>query len=177
MDTFRSIATDLNTLLPIVNHWLHLASAVIWIGGLAFLVMVVTPGLQKAVPKEYVKPLADIFYRQYKKIIGLVLVVILFTGGLNLHFINKMMIAQLGETGGVAHNAKYLTIFFIKLSLVLVVLTLYLYTVVFKTEATGDEDADERQEQYEEPVPFQKLGLVLGLFIILCPAALKYLHF
>ena len=92
-------------------------------------------------------------------------------------FINKMMIAQLGETGGVAHNAKYLTIFFIKLSLVLVVLTLYLYTVVFKTEATGDEDADERQEQYEEPVPFQKLGLVLGLFIILCAAALKYLHF
>ncbi len=177
MDALRNILTDANTLLPILNHWLHLMSAVIWIGGLAFLVLVVTPGLQRGVPREYVKPIADAFYRHYKKVIGIVLVVILFTGGLNLHFINKMMVGQLGELGGVAHNAKYLTIFFIKLSLVLAVLTLFLYTVVFRTEESGDEDPEEKQEQFEEPVPFQRLTLILGAFIILCAAALKYLHF
>ncbi|GKS57034.1 hypothetical protein YTPLAS18_05610 [Nitrospira sp.] len=177
MDALRNIFTDANSLFPILNHWLHLMSAVIWIGGLAFVVLVVTPSLHRGVPREFVKPIADVLYRHYKKVIGIVLVVILFTGGLNLHFINKMMVSQLGELGGVAHNAKYLTIFFIKLSLVLTVLTLFLYTVVFKTDETGDEDAAEKQEQFEEPVPFQRLNLILGAFIILCAAALKYLHF
>lgn len=177
MDPLRNILADANTFLPILNHWLHLMSAVIWIGGLAFLVLVVTPGLQRGVPREQVKPLADVFYRHYKKVIGIVLIVILFTGGLNLHFINKMMVGQLGEMGGVAHNAKYLTIFFVKLFLVLCVLTLFLYTVVFKSDQSGDEDEEEKQEQFDEPVPFQRLGLILGAFIILCAAALKYLHF
>ena len=39
MDALQSLVTDLNTLIPILNHWLHLTSAVIWIGGLAFLVL------------------------------------------------------------------------------------------------------------------------------------------
>ena len=56
MDALQSLLTDLNQLIPIVNHWLHLVSAVVWIGGLAFLVMAVTPGLKTAVPKEYIKP-------------------------------------------------------------------------------------------------------------------------
>ena len=60
MDALQSIVTDLNTLLPIINHWFHLLSAVIWIGGLAFLVMAVTPGLQKAVSKEQVKPMKTV---------------------------------------------------------------------------------------------------------------------
>lgn len=177
MDALRNILTDANTLLPTFNHWLHLMAGVVWIGGLAFLVLVVTPGLQQAVPREQVKPIADVFYRHYKKVVGIALTIILFTGGMNLHYINKMMVGQLGELGGVAHNAKYLTILFIKLFLVLCVLTLFLYTIVFKTDQTGDEDASEQEEQFQEPVPFQRLALVMGMFIILCAAALKYLHF
>lgn len=57
MDALQSIGTDLNTLIPIINHWFHLLSAVIWIGGLAFLVMAVTPGLKQAVAKDQIKPL------------------------------------------------------------------------------------------------------------------------
>ena len=54
MDGLQSIFLDMNQLIPIVNHWLHLMSAVIWIGGLAFLVMAVKPGLKEgAVPKTY----------------------------------------------------------------------------------------------------------------------------
>ena len=53
MDSVQSIFLDLNQLIPIVNHWLHLLSAVIWIGGLAFIVMAVKPGLREAaLPKE-----------------------------------------------------------------------------------------------------------------------------
>ena len=88
MDAFQSIVTDLNTLIPIVNHWFHLLSAVIWIGGLAFLVMAVTPGLQKAVAREQIKPITDVFYQHYKKVAVILLVIVLFTVGINLHYLN-----------------------------------------------------------------------------------------
>ena len=168
MDTFQTISADLNILIPIVNHWLHLLSAIIWIGGLAFLVMAVTPGLQKAVPKDQVKPITDIFYRHYKKVAGILLIVLLFTGGINLHYVNQILVSQTGTS--VQHHAKYLMVFMIKLLLVLGLLTLFLYTVIFRS----DDDADE-EESYEV-IPFQRAALWMGFFIVLCAAAMKNLH-
>jgi len=168
VDAAQSIATDLNTLIPIVNHWFHLLSAVIWIGGLAFLVMAVTPGLQKSVAREHIKPITDVFYQHYKKVAGILLVVLLFTGGINLHYVNQVLTSQTGTS--IQHHAKYLTVFFIKLFLVLCLLTLFLYTVIFKSD-----DEDDETEAYEA-VPFQRAALWMGFFIILCAAAMKHLH-
>ena len=174
MTAWQSFLLDLNQLIPIVNHWFHLVSAVIWIGGLAFLVMAVTPGLQTAVPREYVKPVTDAFYRNYKKIVGVLLWVILITGGINVHYTNQFMKADLGL--GMSHQGKYLIILFIKLSLVLGVMTLFLYTVLFRTEATGEETEEEKQEHIREPIPYQRAAFWMGIFIILCASAMKHLH-
>ena len=165
---------DFNQVISIFVHWLHLLSAIIWIGGLAFLVMAVTPGLRTSVPREYIKPITETFYQQYKRMVGVILVVILFTGGINLHYVSIGMLAQTGE--GVSHNAKYLTVFFIKLALVLGVLTVYLYTILFKNEPTGEETEEEREDMVYEPIPFQRGALWMGVFIILCAAAMKHLH-
>lgn len=169
MDALQSIATDLNTLIPIINHWFHLSAAVIWIGGLAFLVMAVTPGLKKAVSKEQIKPITDVFYQRYKKVAGILLVVLLFTGGVNFHYVNQVITSQTGS--GIQYHAKYLTVFFIKLFLVLCLLTLFLYTVLFKSD-----DATESEEEIYEAIPFQRAALWIGFFIILCAAAMKHLH-
>ena len=165
---------DLSLVIPIFVHWLHLLSGVIWIGGLAFLVMAVTPGLRTAVPKEYIKPITETFYRQYKRVVGVILVVVLFTGGINLHYVSLGMIARNGE--GISHNAQYLTVFFIKLGLVLGVLTVYLYTILFKNDPTGEETNEEKEEMIYEPIPFQRGSLWMGVFIILCAAAMKHIH-
>ena len=175
MEGLHAIFTDFNRLFPIINHWLHLMSAVIWIGGLAFLVLALTPALRTAVPREYVKPLADTIYKHYRTVVGYLLVLTLFTGGINLHYMSQMMLSQTGE--GISANAKYLTILFIKLSLVLGVATIYLYTVIFRIEETGDETIEEQEELLREPIPFQRVALWMGVFIILCAAALKFLHF
>ena len=175
MSAWQSFILDLNQIIPIINHWFHLLSAIIWIGGLAFLVMAVTPGLQQAVPKEYVKPITDMFYRYYKKIVGILLVVILFTGGINVHYINQMMFSQVGY--GISNNGKYLIVFFIKLSLVLGVMTLFLYTILFRTEPTGEETEEEKAEHRIEPIPYQRVAFWMGVFIILCASAMKHLHF
>ncbi len=171
MDTQQSLLIDIGQLIPIINHWFHLLSAVIWIGGLAFLVMAVTPGLKTAgVPEEYVKPITDAFYRHYKRVAGILLVVLLFTGGVNLHYVNQLLISQTGD--GVQHHAKYLTVFFVKLFLVLCLLTLFLYTVIFQPEK---EEQAEGEEGYEA-IPYQRAALWMGFFIILCAAAMKHLH-
>jgi putative copper export protein len=168
MDALQSIVIDLNTLIPILNHWFHLLSAVIWIGGLAFLVMAVTPGLKQAVAKDQIKPITDAFYQHYKKVAGILLLVLLFTGGINLHYVNQVMVSQTGTS--VQHHAKYLMVFMIKLLLVLGLLTLFLYTVIFKSDDETDEG-----ESYEA-IPFQRAALWMGFFIILCAAAMKHLH-
>ena len=174
MESLLGVLTDLNQVIPILVHWLHLLSAVIWIGGLAFLVMAVTPGLKTSVPKEFIKPISETFYKQYKRVVGVLLLVILFTGGINLHYVSQGMIMQTGES--VAHHPKYLTVFFIKLSLVLGILTIFLYTIIFKNEPTGQEDQEELEEMAVEPVPFQQVALWLGVLIILCAATMKHLH-
>ena len=172
MDGLQSIVTDFNTLIPIINHWIHLLSAVIWIG-LAFLVMAVTPGLKKAVAKEQIKPITDAFYQHYKKVAGILLVVLLFTGGINFHYVNQAITSQTGS--GIEHHAKYLTVFFIKLFLVLCLLSLFLYTVLFKSD-DAEESAEEKVEESYEAIPFQRTALWIGLFILLCAAAMKHLH-
>ena len=154
----------------IINHWVHLMSAVIWIGGLAFLVMSVTPALRKAVPKEYLRPVLDAISTRYRKIVGVLMAVILMTGGINLHFISQMMLSQTGS--GISNNPKYLTILFIKLTLVLGIVTLFLYTFIFKSEPTTEDTEEEL-----EAVPFQRVAFWMGILIILCAAALKYRHF
>lgn len=169
MDALRSLVTDSHTLIPIINHWLHLVSAVIWIGGLAFLVIAVTPGLKTAVAKDQIKPITDAFYQHYKKVAGMLLIVLLFTGGINLHYVNQAVTAQTGS--GIQHHATYLIVFFIKLFLVLCLLTLFLYTVVFKSD-----EAEEGDEESYEAIPFQRVALWIGFFIILCAAAMKHLH-
>ncbi len=174
MESLLGVLTDLNQIIPILVHWLHLLSAVVWIGGLAFLVMAVTPCLKNAVPKQFIRPISETFYQQYKRVIGILLVVILFTGGVNLHYVSEGMVMQSGES--VAHHAKYLTVFFIKLFLVLGILTIFLYTIIFKNEPTGGETSEELEEMAIEPVPFQRVALWMGVFIILCAAAMKHLH-
>ena len=170
MDSAQSLFLDLNRLIPIVTHWFHLLSAVIWIGGLAFLVMAVKPGLREAaLPKEYVRPVTDAFYKHYKRAARILLVVLLFTGRINLHYVNQIFTSQTGQ--GLQHHSKYLWIFCIKLILVLCLLTLFLYTVIFK----ADQDEEEEGEHYES-IPFQRAALWMGFFIILCAAAMKHLH-
>jgi uncharacterized membrane protein len=171
MDSLQSILTDTSQLVKILNHWFHLLSAVIWIGGIAFLVMAVTPGLKTAgVPKEYVKPITDAFYKYYKRVAGALLVVLLFTGGINLHYVNQLLVSQTGD--GVQLHAKYLTVFFVKLFLVLCLMTLFLYTVIFQPDK---EEQTEGEEVYEA-IPYQRAALWMGFFIILCAAAMKHLH-
>src|SRR5919204_6509992 len=87
----RFISAFLNQWIPIVNHWIHLMSAILWIGSLGFLMMAVIPSLRKAGPREYFKPLANAIYQKYQRIIGILMLVILVTGGINIAHVHKLV--------------------------------------------------------------------------------------
>jgi len=53
--------------------------------------MAVTPGLKQAVAKDQIKPITDAFYQHYKKVAGILLLILLFTGGVNLHYVNQVV--------------------------------------------------------------------------------------
>src|SRR2546425_10638951 len=141
MDKF--IDAFINQWIPIVNHWLHLMSAILWIGGLGLLMMAVVPSLRKSVPGELVKPLANAIYRKYQRIIGVLMLIILVTGGVNIAYVNKLMKA----TNGGGFTNPYLIAPGGKLFFVMWIMTLFLYNIIFppQPQKKGKTDKEEKE--------------------------------
>ena len=173
----RFITAFVNQWIPIVNHWLHLMSAILWIGSLGFLMMAVVPALRKSVPSEYFKPLANAIYQRYQKIVGGLLLIILVTGGINVVYINRMMKMPRAEGGppGEGFTNPYIIALGIKLFFVMCLMTLFLYNLIFPPDPAEKTQAGE-EEPDPEGVPFLRPAFWFGIFIVLMAATLKHLH-
>ena len=169
MDLF--ISAFVNQWIPIVNHWLHLMSAILWIGSLGFLMMAVVPALRKSVPSEYFKPLANAIYQRYQKIVGGLMLIILITGGINIVYINRLMKTNNGE----GFTNPYIIALGIKLFFVMCLMTLFLYNVIFPPDP-GEKTKTGEEELDPEGVPFLRPAFWFGIFIVLMAATLKHLH-
>jgi hypothetical protein len=169
MDLF--ISAFVNQWIPIVNHWLHLMSAILWIGSLGFLMMAVVPSLRKSVPSEYFKPLANAIYQRYQKIVGGLMLIILITGGINIVYVNRLMKANNGE----GFTNPYIIALGIKLFFVMCLMTLFLYNIIFPPDP-GEKTTAGEEELDPEGVPFLRPALWFGIFIVLMAATLKHLH-
>ena len=169
MDLF--ISAFVNQWIPIVNHWLHLMSAILWIGSLGFLMMAVVPALRKSVPSEYFKPLANAIYQRYQKIVGGLMLIILITGGINIVYINRLMKTNNGE----GFTNPYIIALGIKLFFVMCLMTLFLYNIIFPPDP-GEKTTPGEEELDPEGVPFLRPAFWFGIFIVLMAATLKHLH-
>jgi putative copper export protein len=167
----RLLTAFIDQWIPIVNHWLHLMSAILWIGSLGFLMMAVVPSLRKTVPREFFKPLANAIYQKYQRIVGVLLLIILVTGGINVVYINRLMKATNGE----GFSNVYIIALGIKLFFVMCIMTLFLYNVIFPP-TPAEEKAGQEEEMDPEGVPFLRPAFWFGIFIVLMAATLKHLH-
>jgi putative copper export protein len=167
----RLITAFVNQWIPIVNHWLHLMSAILWIGSLGFLMMAVVPALRKSVPHEYLKPLANTIYQRYQKIVGGLMLIILITGGINVVYINRLMKAN----NGAGFTNPYIIALGIKLFFVMCLMTLFLYNLIFPPDP-GEKTKAGEEEPDPEGVPFLRPAFWFGIFIVLMAATLKHLH-
>ena len=169
MDKF--IDAFVNQWIPIVNHWLHLMSAILWIGALGFLMMAVVPSLRKTVPAELFKPVMNVLYKKYQKVIGVLMLLILVTGGINIAYVSRMMKMD----NGTGFTNPYLIALGIKLFFVMCLMTLFLYNILFPPEPAEKGQAEE-EEADPEGIPFLRAAFWFGIFIVLMASTLKHLH-
>lgn len=144
--------------LASINHWIHLMSVVIWIGSLAFIVMTLKPALRGKFPHESTKVFFQDVRKRYFRMSGILLALILVTGGLNVHFALQDMEQA---------SKLWVIILGVKLALVTAFASIFLLNVLYKSNPP---------ESGEEAVPYASVSFVLGLLIVLCAAFLRYTH-
>jgi len=145
-------------ILASLNHWIHLISVVIWIGGLGFVVMTLTPSLRGKFPQESTKVFFQDIRKRYFRMSGILLALILITGGINVHF---------SLEGSERASQFWVIVLGIKLILVTAFGSVFLLNVLYKSNPP---------ETGEEAIPYANASFTLGMLIILCAALLRYAH-
>ncbi len=69
-----------------INIFLHILAALVWVGGLFFVVLVLRPVVGKLEPQSLQGKLYDLIGRQFRRIGWIALTILIITGLLNLHF-------------------------------------------------------------------------------------------
>lgn len=141
-------------LFRIVNFWVHLVSAFLWIGGVIFSSLVLLPAAQKFLSKDVRGPFLREIHGRFQKLSGVFVTLLLVTGGINIHFAKQYR----GTFNGLYFNALMLKIFFFT-----ILLTFYLLHL----KELGD-------KKPMEHFPYQEATLVLGILIVLMAAVLKH---
>ena len=144
-----------------LTHWVHLISAVIWVGGLAFVVMLLHPSLKDKFPKESIKELAKNLQGRYLRITGVLMTLILITGGLNVRFVRHLHL----EDGGLSRT--WLLFLGIKLTLATGLISIFLLNVLYRNEPPEEEETEIR---------WARPSFILGVFIVMMAAFLKHSH-
>lgn len=145
---------DADQIFRIVNFWIHLLSAFIWIGGVIFSSLVLLPVAEKSLEKGARGMLLRQVHARFQKLSGAFVTLLLITGGINIHFAKQYR----GTFSSLFFNALMLKIFFFT-----ILLTFYLLHL--------KELGDQKPLQH---FPYQEATLVLGVLIILMAAVLKY---
>lgn len=144
-----------------LNHWIHLISAVIWIGSLAFVVMMLNPTLKGKLPKETLEPLVRGLQAKYLRITGGLLTLILITGVLNVKFVREALM----DFGGLPKS--WLLFLGLKLTLATLLISVFLLNVLYRNEPQSDD---------QTTIPWARQSFYLGIFILLSAAFLRHSH-
>jgi len=141
----------------ILNFWIHLISGMIWIGGILFFSIILIPSVQQKLPPEIGGAFLRDIYLKFQKTVGFFVILLLITGGINIHFSHVMR----GE-----FTQKYLWVLNTKIVFFTILVTLY--TLNFKNLSQV------RKKPRLERIPFQDTSLVLAVLIVLMAAFLKH---
>ena len=141
-------------LLKVLNFWVHLISAFIWIGGVIFSSLILLPAAQKYLKQDVRGEFLRQIHTRFQKVSAAFVTLLLVTGGINIHFAKQVR----GTLSGMYFSALMLKIFFFT-----ILLTFYLLHL---KELGNRKPLDH--------FPFQEATLVLGVLIIFMAAVLKH---
>lgn len=151
-------------LFPVLNHWLHLTSVVLWIGGAAFQIFIMAPLLESGDPSY---PFLKKISKRFRLLVGPLILVLVVTGGINIHF---------RRAGYEELPTGYISALGVKVFLVSIVASLYFFDLLqFRQEekAPSPSGADPKLPGFI----FTKLILVIGFVMIFLSAMLRHWKF
>ncbi len=149
----------------ILNHWFHLISVVIWIGGVAFQVFIITPFLKRGDPSEvFLKNISDRFRRWAGPLLGILAV----TGGINFGVRSK---------GYEFIPPGYISALGLKVFLVAAVASLYFFDLI---RVRHEEPGPPKRDEGAPLLPgfaYTRLTLIIGVVIIFLASMLRQWKF
>ncbi len=141
-----------------LNHALHLVTAVLWIGGLAFIIMTLTPAIRGKFSHESSKAFFQEIRNRYYRMGGAFFAIMLVTGVLNVHF-SLVDLEQAPRT--------WIIVLALKLALVTGFGSLFFLNILYKSNPP---------ESGETAIPFARVSMILGLLIVISAALLRHIR-
>jgi putative copper export protein len=142
-----------------INHWLHLTSAVLWIGGVAFEVLVFAPLLKRQpLPAGFLHKLTH----RFRMMVGPLVLILIVTGGINFG------IRRSGQDMPVG----YVTALGIKVFLVALVASLHSFMGLTPTDP--EDDKMQRTSATLPGLSSNRITLIAGLIILLIASMLRH---
>lgn len=149
----------------VLNHWLHLISVVIWVGGAAFQVFVAAPLLKTGDPSyDFLKGL----YSRFRRIVGPLIFILVVTGIINFGVRSK---------GYEFVPPGYISALGVKVFLFAAIASLYFFGVL---RSRYKEEQDEKPREDQPTLPgfaYTRLTLIIGLIIIFLASMLRQWKF
>ncbi|MCG3112593.1 MAG: hypothetical protein MCM46_12330 [Candidatus Manganitrophus sp. SB1] len=149
----------------VLNHWLHLISVVIWVGGAAFLVFVAAPLLKTGDPSyDFLKGVNH----RFRRIVGPLLFILVVTGGINFGVRTK---------GYEFVPPGYISALGVKVFLFAAIASIYFFSIL---RSRYKDEQDERPRENQPALPEfvnTRLTLIIGLIIIFLASMLRQWKF
>jgi uncharacterized membrane protein len=145
-------------LFRLLNHWIHLLSAIFWIGSIAFMYLLLIPTLKETLSEQMADSVLSAVHRKLAATVFVLTIVLMVTGGINI---------GMNRHGG-TFPPQYVSLLGIKLFLVLlfIVVAWRNYFEVRRTPVG---------ELFSE-VPFLRLSFILAMMIVFLAASLRTLY-
>jgi putative copper export protein len=103
--------------LSLVLHWLHLSAVVLWIGGLGYNLLILTPNLKQVDLTNRSKLMSKVL-PNFLKLVWISIAIIVATGLYRLAFVNKM--TTFGDFVGTSYGLSLL----VKIAIVIVMIAI-----------------------------------------------------
>lgn len=151
-------------LFAVLNHWLHLFSVILWLGGAAFQVFIMAPLLaEKDVSNETFIKIA----KRYQRMVILLLFILMITGGINF---------GIRRAGFDEIPPGYISALGVKVFLVCAMAAIPLFQLV---RSRDDEEVGESPTGNARlpGYAFTKVTLIFGIIVIFIAAMLRQWKF
>jgi len=145
-------------LFRLVNHWIHLLSVIFWLGGVAYMFLLLVPTLRRTVSEQVAASVIAALHKRFTTITFILSFVLLVTGGINI--------------GMSRHGGTFPPEYFALLGAKAFLFVIFI-TIAWRNYLEVRRHPD---QQVLAEVPFLRFSFILAILIVFLAAGLRTLY-